>query len=211
MRVLKRDGYHNLQRPGRKPAGALGATDVELALKQKLLEQKHHGEVRVMLDTIRLSKAPGVAAERKLGKTLVDNPEVPHRMGIRRSARGRRFSRLPRGPTTTQRTSIMATWYEAIAPYPPLKLFPGDIVRYDPDEDVPAVEVYRRLTAEAGHVVWQAIESCAITPVSDGALLKRLADAPAPALPAPADAVSRRQALWLIRGGRPQVIPSAPA
>jgi hypothetical protein len=94
----------------------------------------------------------------------------------------------------------MATWYEAIEQYPPLKLFPGDIVRYDPGEDVP-VEVYRRLTAEAGRVVWQAIESGVITPVSDGALLEQLVGAPVPALPAPGDAFSRRQALRLIRGG----------
>lgn len=94
----------------------------------------------------------------------------------------------------------MATWYRAAQPYPPLQLLPGDIVRYDPGADVP-VEVFRMLTAEEGHLVWQAIQSGAITPVSDEAAVERLEAAPAPALPAPGDAASRRQGLRVIRGG----------
>lgn len=94
----------------------------------------------------------------------------------------------------------MATWYEAVEPYPPLKLLPGDILRYEPGSQVP-VQVFRLLAAEDGQAVWLAIQAGAITPVSGDAPVVQLADAPALGLPAPADAVSRRQALRVIRGG----------
>ena len=93
----------------------------------------------------------------------------------------------------------MPTWYEAAQPYPPLQLLPGDVVRYDPGGDIP-VQVYRNLAAEDGHLVWQAIQEGALMPASD-APVERLEAAPAPALPVPGDAVSRRQALRVIRGG----------
>lgn len=94
----------------------------------------------------------------------------------------------------------MATWYQTLQSYPPLKLLPGDIVRYDPGAEV-QVQVFRLLTAEDAQAVWLAIQAGAITPVSDDAPVIPLVAAPAPSLPAPADVVSRRQSLKVLRGG----------
>jgi len=88
---------------------------------------------------------------------------------------------------------------EARSPLFRRNLCQGDILKYDPGADVPVL-VFRLLTAEDGQAVWLAIQAGAITRVSDDAPVVPLADAPAPALPAPADAVSRRQALRVIRG-----------
>jgi hypothetical protein len=92
----------------------------------------------------------------------------------------------------------MATWYRVEHPFAPLGLEVGDIVRYDPGNPWP-IEIFRCLAARDGHAFWEALAAGALTRVSSDVSVERLEDVPAPALPAPADVVSRRRAMKVIR------------
>ena len=91
----------------------------------------------------------------------------------------------------------MATWYEAVHAYPTLNILLGDLVRYDPGEAWP-IEVFRCLRAEEGPALWEALAAGAVRRVSDDVQVEHLAALPAPALPTPADAASRRQAMRIV-------------
>jgi len=55
-------------------------------------------------------------------------------------------------------------WFVAVEVYPPLKLLPGDLVRFDPTQEWP-LEIIRAIDTGHAPVFWSAVSSGALQPV----------------------------------------------
>lgn len=64
------------------------------------------------------------------------------------------------------------SFFRAVAPYPPLGLFPGDVVRYDPTSQR-TLEVFRRLPPNHGSLL-NAIELGVVMPCDGDVLAAQL-------------------------------------
>ncbi len=92
----------------------------------------------------------------------------------------------------------MATWYHVTAPYPPLHVQPGDVIRYEPGSEDP-VEIYRPLGEDSVGAFWRAVQAGAVTPVSDDATPELDLHRAVPAAPVPPDDAEPRPPLRMVR------------
>ncbi len=92
----------------------------------------------------------------------------------------------------------MATWYHVTAPYAPLHVMPGDVIRYDAGGDDP-IEIYRPLGDDSIKAFWRAVLTGVLTPVSDDESPGYDRPPAIPAAPAPPDADAPRPPLRMVR------------